>query len=239
MRYIYEKGTKIETMYRESTILHILVPLYDISFKDSYLFIPTRLCNFPSTFGFEGAKSYFPHLLPYSEYVDYIGPYVDKKFYDYIGMKTDDRAGFLLWYNEKVNSGAIFNYKCDLKKYCEIDVVLLRKGCQTLRELFLTAGHTDPFSEAITLTHACSIVYRKCFLKKDTIALIPQTGYTSPKAYSTKGIKWLEYKAHKEGVHIRHARNDKEKSILGYWIDGVSTDGDVETVYEFVGVSIM
>jgi hypothetical protein len=239
MRYIYEKGTKIETMYRESTILHILVPLYDISFKDSYLFIPTRLSNFPSTFGFEGAKSYFPHLLPYSEYENYEGSYVDKKYYDYNGMKPSDREKFLVWYNHKVEEGEVFRYKYDLRKYCETDVVLLRKGCETLRELFLSSGYTDPFSEAITLTHACSIVFRKCFLEKDTIALIPQTGYTSPRAYSTRGIKWLEYKAHKEGIHIRHARNDKEKYILGaYYVDGISTDGDVQTVYEYVGVSM-
>ena len=115
---------------------------------------------------------------------------------------------------------------------------ILKQGCKVLRDLFLTTGYTDPFAEAITLTHACSIVFRKCLLKKNTIALIPHHGYTSPKAYSTKGIKWLEYIAHRDGIHISHARNDKEKCILNYWIDGVSEDNGVQCLYEFVGVSI-
>jgi hypothetical protein len=93
MNYIYNKGIKINTLYRESIILQIVLPIFNITFKDSYLFIPTRLSNFPSIFGFGGSKSYFPHLFPYS---DYEGPYVDKKYYDYEGMKSDDREIFNL-----------------------------------------------------------------------------------------------------------------------------------------------
>jgi hypothetical protein len=234
-KYLNEKSTIVETIYRDSSIMQMVVPVFNIVFKDSYLFIPTKLSAFPSMFGYEGAKTYFPHLFPYS---DYTGSYVDKKFYGCDEMKSDDRAEFIKWYDEKRRQDTQFCYLRDLEVYCQNDVTLLRKACMKFRDMFIEDGHTDPWSEAITLTHACSIVYRKCFMPKETLALIPHMGYSSPKAYSTKGVKWLEYVSHQESIHISHARNDKEQLILDkYYIDGMSTAGGRTVAYEFVGVS--
>jgi hypothetical protein len=227
----------MEIIYRDSAILQLVVTEFNITLKDSYLFIPTKLSAFPSVFSFEGSKSYFPHLLPYDS--NYIGEMPDKSYYDYNGMKSSERDAFIAWHEEKLLKGEQFVYLEDLEKYCIIDVDILRQGAMKFRDIFIEAGCTDPWSEAITLTHACSIVYRKCFMPPNTLALIPHLGYTAPKVYSSKGVKWLEYIASQESIHIRHARNDKELKLLNrYWVDGVSEVDGVQTVFEFVGVSI-
>jgi len=238
MQYLYSKGAKIETIYRDTTILQICVPQYNITLKDSYLFIPTKLSAFPSLFGFAGAKTYFPHL---HKYENYVGPYLPPEEYDCDGMSSKDRAQFMEWHAAKIQSGAVFNYKADLVEYCINDCKLLRDGCMRLRDLFVSTGYTDPWAEAITLTHTCSIVFRKCFMERNTIALIPHKGYSNPKTFSVKGVKWLEYIAHKEGIDIRHARNDKEVRVLRkYWVDGlVEKDDGSRKVYEFLGVRMM
>jgi hypothetical protein len=234
--YLNKTSTYMDTIYRETSIMQIVVPCLDIVFKDSYLFIPTKLSAFPSMFGFEGAKTYFPHFFPYS---DYTGDYVAKEYYGYDGMKTSDRIEFLLWYEDKKAKGEQFSYLNDLETYCINDVTLLRKACQTFRDIFIEGGYTDPWAEAVTLTHACSIVYRKCFMPRETLALIPHSGYTSPKTFSTKGIKWLEYLSNDTSTYISHARNDKERRVLDrYYCDGWSSKDGVITVYEYNGVSI-
>jgi hypothetical protein len=211
MNYLFSSGIKIQTIYRESSIMQIKVLEYNITFKDSYLFIPTRLSNFPDLFDFEGAKSYFPHLFPYG---DYIGEYLHPIFYGYNSMSPSARLKFLEWYNIKIGKGEVFNYKKNLIDYCKIDVEILRKGCMIFRDIILSTGYTDPWAEGITLTQVCSIIFRKRFLLPNSIALIPHQGYTNPKLYSTKGIKWLEYRSKQDGVFIRHARNLGELKIL-------------------------
>ena len=233
---IHKRSIKVETIYRVTTILQLTIVQYDITFRDTYLFIPTKLSNFPSLFGFDGAKSYFPHLYPYT--TTYCGKYLDPIFYGYNSMSVKSRGDFLQWHSSKVEQASLFDYKADLLQYCINDCDILRKACLIFRELYLTTAYTDPWAETITLTHACSTVFRKCFLQPDTIALIPHHGYTSPRRYSTKGIKWLEYKAQTENIHISHARNDGEVKVLGYYVDGYSVEQGITTVFEFLGVSI-
>jgi hypothetical protein len=233
---IHKRSIKVETLYRESTILQLVIVQYNIIFRDTYLFIPTRLSNFPTLFGFQGAKTYFPHLYPYT--TTYCGAYLDPIFYGCNSMSVKVRADFIEWHNSKVNSGLLFNYKTHLLEYCINDCDILRIACLLYRELYLTTGYTDPWSEAVTLTHACSIVFRKRFLKPETIALIPHHGYTSPRAFSTKGVKWLEYKAMTENISISRARNDGEVKVLSYYVDGYSVVHGKPTIFEFLGVSI-
>ena len=59
------------------------------------------------------------------------------------------------------------------------------------RKIFLQAGKVDPFPESITIASACSQVYRKNFLREDTIGLIPYDGYTRVNNNSQKCVKWL------------------------------------------------
>jgi hypothetical protein len=234
---LHKRSVTVETLYRVTTILQLVVVQYNIIFRDSYLFIPTRLSNFPSQFGFKGAKSFFPHLYPYT--TTYCGEYPDPIFYGCNSMSVKGRADFFTWYTEKIEEGVLFNYKTHLLQYCINDCDILRKACLIFRELFLTTGYTDPWAEGITLTHVCSIVFRKCFLKPNSVALIPHHGYSTPKAYSTKGIKWLEYISMKENVHISHARNDGEVQVLGFYVDGYSVTNGVKKIYEYLGVSMI
>ncbi|MET0103906.1 MAG: DNA polymerase, partial [Sedimenticola sp.] len=56
------------------------------------------------------------------------------------------------------------------------------------------------------------------------IAKIPPNGYQDQ--YSRVSIQWLEWMAHKNGIHIQHALNTGEKRIPGtrYKLDGYSED---------------
>ena len=237
-RELFDQGVKLEILYRENFMLQVKIPDFEITLKDSYLFIPTKLSNFPSMFGFEGMKTYFPHLFPYDP--TYVGPYVDVSYYDPGGMRTEDRTKFLKWYDLKKTNGAIFNMHDEMLQYCTNDVKILQQACLKFRDIYIETGNTDPWFEAITLTHTCSIIYRKCFMPHDTIALIPQEGYVAPKIYSGKGIKWLEFMAFTEGIQIRHARNGGEVRILNrYYPDGYSETETTKTIFEFLGVSIL
>jgi hypothetical protein len=49
----------------------------------------------------------------------------------------------------------------------------------------------DVFVETIKIASACNKVFRKRFLKPDTIGLIPAGGYTCNNNYSKKAMMWL------------------------------------------------
>ena len=75
--------------------------------------------------------------------------------------------------------------------------------------------------ESYTLTHACSLVYRKKFLQPESMGIIPPWGYKLAKQYSHMGVIWIEYMAKKMGTRIQHARNGGEKCIFNkYYVDG-------------------
>ena len=58
------------------------------------------------------------------------------------------------------------------------------------------------------------------FLQENTIAIIPPHGYHSKDKQSLLALKWFSYKAEKEDIYIRHARNAGEKRVAGYLLDG-------------------
>ena len=241
LEHIFNSGYKPEVIYNAGSMLYLKIPYLQIEFKDTYMFIPRALAALPKMFGIHNmAKTFFPHLLPFSEYEHYTGPYVDTKYYDVDQMNADKRAECILWVEQQQNDGAVFNYKNDMITYCENDVEVLRACCEKFRELFRKKGHTDPFIECMTLSQSASFVYRKLHMPKDSIAIIPPWGYSAARAYSNKGIVWIEYMGELKGSPVKHARNGGEyKTPEGVYVDGfihpTPGSGHSGTILEFTG----
>ena len=146
-------------------------------------------------------------------------------------MKKADREKFDEWY--ETTEGKTFNFKQEMYKYCQSDVDILRKGCMKLRELFIQIADIDPF-QYVTIASVCQAIYKSEFLPNDTIGICDEAQVDT---YSIKAIKWLEYIAQKENIHIRHACNEGEQGARyqgkTYKVDGYCEE--TKTIYQFHG----
>ena len=212
----------------------------EIRLIDSLNFIPMALARFPKTFGQdELCKGYFPHYFNKDENQEYVGPIPCQDDYGANYMKPEAREKFMAWHQEQVENNYVFDFQHEILKYCRSDVDILAECCKLYREMFMEVTDTtndetglDPFDSAITIAAYCMQVYRTKFLKKDTIALLPQHQELKRKQ-SHEALQWLSYTAEKEGIRIQHHRNGGEKRIGRYSLDGYCEE--THTAYEYQG----
>ena len=212
----------------------------EIKFIDSINFIPMALARFPKTFGLdELCKGYFPHYFNKDENQEYVGPIPCQDDYGANYMKPEAREKFLTWHQEQVENNYVFDFQHEILKYCRSDVDIMAQSCKLCREMFMQVTDTthddtglDPFDSSITIAAYCMQVYRTKFLKKDTIALLPQHQELKRKQ-SHEALQWLSYTAEKEGIRIQHHRNGGEKRIGRYSLDGYCEE--THTAYEYQG----
>ena len=241
LKYIFDIGETPDVLYNGGTILYIYLPSYKIMFKDTYQYLPRALSFLPKMFNIEGInKTFFPHMLSYNTYHNYIGEYPDISAYDVDNMSNEKRLECIKWVTNKKNKGELFNYIEKMEEYCINDVEVLRKCSEHFRKMFKQYGNVDPFIDGITLSHSVSIVYRKLHMPEKSIALIPPFGYKAGKRYSAKAINWLHYISKTSNITIQHARNGGEKKLidLGIYVDGFiksGNNGSKGVVLEFLG----
>ena len=212
----------------------------EIKFIDSLNFIPMALARFPKTFGQdELCKGYFPHYFNKDENQEYVGPIPCQDDYGANYMKPEAREKFMTWHQEQVENNYVFDFQKEILKYCRSDVDILAECCKLYREMFMHVTDTtnddtglDPFDSATTIAAYCMQVYRTKFLKKDTIALLPQHQELKRKQ-SHEALQWLSYTAEKEGIRIQHHRNGGEKRVGPYSLDGYCEE--THTAYEYQG----
>ena len=232
-------GAKCMTLTTKRNQRRTLFDL-EIKFIDSINFIPMALARFPKTFGLdELCKGYFPHYFNKDENQEYVGPIPCQDDYGANYMKPEAREKFLTWHQEQVENNYMFDFQHEILKYCCSDVDIMQKSCKLYREMFMHVTDTthddmglDPFDSAITIAAYCMQVYRTKFLKKDTIALLPQHQELKRKQ-SHKALQWLSYTAEKEGIRIQHHRNGGEKRVGRYSLDGYCEE--THTAYEYQG----
>lgn len=141
-------------------------------------------------------------------------------------MKSEARAVFEEWYEEHKDNH--FNFQEELERYCRMDVEILTKGCLKFRKLMmqvtliiimiiigiiinqLQEHDVDPFTSSITIASTCMHIFRKKFLKPDTIGIVPHGGYRANERQSVIAIKWLKWISETQNADIQHARNGKE-----------------------------
>lgn len=118
----------------------------------------------------------------------------------------------------------------ELKKYCSMDVKLLRQGCLKFMQNFVNVLDINPFTEASTLAPAVMLGFRKKFLIENTLSIIPSNNYCINKNQSKIGKKWLVYE--------KHFNNNNTQINYEYKIDSIYVEGydpSTNTVYEFFG----
>ena len=232
-------GAKCVTLTTKTKEKRTLFAL-EITFIDSLNFIPMGLAKFPKTFGQdELCKGYFPHFFNKDENQEYVGPMPCQDDYGVNYMKPEAREKFMVWHQEQVENNYVFDFQEEILKYCRSDVDILAQCCKLYRELFKKATDTgndetglDPFDSATTIASYCMQVYRAKFLKKDTIALLPQHQVLKRKQ-SHEALQWLSYTAEKEGIRMQHDRNGGEKRVGQYSLDGYCEE--THTAYEYQG----
>ena len=218
---LYRDGKEVKQIRNGAKLLEI--EHYDIRFIDSLHFFAMPLKHFPATFGLSYqddsgeelyyAKGYFPHLFNTRENQQYVGSLPAKKFYMPQTMGIEDLKAFETWHKQQTDAGAIFDFQRDIVAYCQMDVRILREGCQTFQRLFkqettiydeagqiITPGF-NPFSH-ITIASACNrdMVNR---LPEETIATEPAYGWAGRKGNQSKqGYEWLLWLEHEAKKNV-------------------------------------
>lgn len=234
--WLISRSVKPNIIHNGQKILQLEIKRgYNIRFIDSISFTLMPLKDFPRTFGLKEAKGYFPHKFNTDANQCYVGPYPCRRDYGYDDMKKCDKENFDEWY--ETTKGKMFNFKEEMKKYCKMDVNILREGCVEYRRLFLEIEKIDPF-QYITLASVCNAIYRSTFLPVKTIAIYNEIPSDN---YSVKAIKWLKYLSLKEKLNIKHACNGGEATVMAETNFGnkrQKVDGyceETNTIYQFHG----
>ena len=101
-------------------------------------------------------------------------------------MSSDERAEFLVWYKDKIDSGEQFDFQKEIVEYCQSDVHILRNACLRFREIILSItgtqevhfdekdgaldtkckGGIDPF-QLITIASLCMRIFKSKFLPEN------------------------------------------------------------------------
>ncbi|KAK3918067.1 putative DNA polymerase [Frankliniella fusca] len=239
LQEVIERKLKNELILQGAKILCMKVGNW--KFIDSLMFLPMPLSAMPRSFGLhELKKGYMPFLANKPEFYTYEGPMLDKEFYCFSDMKSKAATDFSKWYEEMVASGYVFNFRRELIEYCISDVTILRQACTAFRKLFEEKAGFDPMFNCITLSAACMAAFRRNFLPKETIGIVPQGGYHGRGKQSEIALKWLDYESHKLGKVIKTVLTDREVSVMGRKVDGYvelpHPDGTVEKrIYQFHG----
>jgi G:T-mismatch repair DNA endonuclease (very short patch repair protein) len=206
-----------------------------VTFLDSLNFLPMSLRNLPKAFGLPSvSKGHYPHFFNTLENLDYVGRYPECRFYGVDYMTEIERQEFLEWY-ASVKDGSFDNRK-ELERYCQMDVSILKQACCEFRNTFLKIGNIDVFQESITIASVCNKVFRKNFLKPNSIGLIPKGGYRKADKQSRKALLWMRYLEMNYPIHIRHAGNGREYRLPE--LPNLKVDGfceETKEVFSFNG----
>jgi hypothetical protein len=208
-----------------------------LHFIDFFNFCPKPLSSLTAAFKLEKSvqKLDFPHLFNKRENYEYNEPKLpDLSFWNVDNMSEKRRSNVIEWHTNENNqlraTGQHYNFKERLRHYCALDVKILRQAGNAFRNQFISMD-VDPFLECFTLASVCSLIFRRNFMKPQSIGLLPQHGYRGKQ--SIEGLMWLVWCEMNEGHDIHHAGNAKEKIVLGRPVDGYyeATNGE-KIVYE-------
>ena len=137
--------------------------------------------------------------------------------------------------------GGEYNFKEELVRYCIEDVRILRLAATRFRNTYFYEFDVDPFVECTTIASTCMRVFRKNFLKKDQIGLIPNGGYRNADTQSRKALQWLLWMEKKvlDRPMVHAARGREKRTILGIPVDGfcepLETENHKGIVLSFLG----
>ena len=122
-------------------------------------------------------------------------------------MSEGRRKQLYVWYEAQKRENRVFDLHEELLAYCISDVDILKRCCIQFRKLFMHITSTgpgdcgvDPFKTCITIASVCNLVFRRNFLAKDTITVLPPNDYNVSENQSKKALTWLRWISRLEGV---------------------------------------
>jgi len=137
-----------------------------------------------------------------------VGPIPGIEQYGADQISESERREFMTCYC--MQKDKVFDNRHVLLQYYQDDVTVLRQACQMFRRDFIDVGKVNVFLESCTIASACNKVFRKRFLKPETISLIPSGGYSCNRNYSRKALLWILHMEEEENCKILHARKGRE-----------------------------
>ena len=207
---------------------------------DSYSFLTMALSEFPKTFGIsELKKGFFPHKFNLPGNQNYIGTYPPADNYQSEFFNVKKKKEFDQWYDSVKDQN--FDFKKEFEDYCWSDVRLLAEGCLIFRKCCIESTKKDsedtgidPFLHNVTIASFCNLLYRRNFMPKDSIAIIPENGYHPEQKQSKKALIWMKEIAEKRNINIRHKGHvDGEFKVGPFYVDGIDLEN--KTIFEFHG----
>jgi hypothetical protein len=211
----------------------------NITLKDSSLFIPIPISEFPKAFNLPTmCKEFFPYKFIKPKNYNYVGKWPNKEEYDSDFFSSKKKAEFLVWYDEQKNK--IFDFQFQLEQYCLSDLTILTEGCLAYSRANRLSSATEakpegycPFQHQLTLASFCNFIYRANFMPENSIGMLPACGYNPKSNSSRKCELWLKYLSETHNYRIQHAKNGGEKSIGKYFVDGFCEEKKL--IFEFNG----
>lgn len=117
LRWILEKGHEPVVIPQGSKLMCIRFTTLQLTFIDSFNFLPMSLSKFPKTFGItELTKGYFPHLFNTEANQSYVGPLPSKEYYSPDTMSSTDKTKFMTWYDQRQLES--FDFRKEMLQYC-------------------------------------------------------------------------------------------------------------------------
>ena len=204
LQHLYEKGFAAEKILSMGA-KYLSFQCGNIIFRDSLNFFNMPLERLPSTFNLqETHKGFFPYSWICESKRSYVGPYPPAVDYHPDRMKEKRRKEFFTWYQQKVESGEIFDCWKELSRYLKSDVQVLTQSMETFAEEMKELTTVDPTTECVTIASTAFRVFQKKFLEPGLIALEPARGWRhNQQNQSVEALEWLEYENHKIGGGIQ------------------------------------
>ncbi|CAF3699561.1 unnamed protein product [Rotaria socialis] len=229
----------------------------NIEFKDSILYLNgISLKRFPETFNLKLSsddstllkKGYYPYDFVTKETLGYdsTSPPPDK-YFNFDKMDVNEKEEFLKWKTSKKK----YNLMTETITYCDLDVLILRKGVEVFRKTFLNDFDTCIFRQAHTAASLTFHIYRKIFMPENTIPIIDSKPPSKHSLVSLEYIAWKQHQLHDSNLVIQTARTNLSeiKVIINgqhFKVDGflppheiTDKDGNIikkrGTCYEFNG----
>ena len=165
MEYLLGEGIVPHVMYSGAKIMSFRVPKLHITVGDSYLHIQIALSQFPKSFGLSHLeeKGTFPHLMNEERYQQYVGPMPPLHMFTPDRLSPERRDHLIKWYNQKVDSGFVFDFQREIHSYCRMDTLLLSDGVMRYRDLLYGISKIDPWKK-VTISSYSMTVFRQNYL---------------------------------------------------------------------------
>jgi G:T-mismatch repair DNA endonuclease (very short patch repair protein) len=196
--------------------------------------MPIKLSGLIKSFGLSiQDKQHFPHLFNkaanYNNILPHLPPYDDYCPYQ---KKKAEKEKFDAWYADPSNFNQPFDLKEKLPEYCCNDVQILIFALVELRKEYMQLtkreskhGGLDILWQAITIASACVKNFALNHLQPNTLAIVPERGYTPQQNQSAMAYKYLDWYSHINNIQIQTAQSRYGEYVFkkegsNYMVDG-------------------